>query len=132
MHEQSSWPHSPRVKPLQAAQMDSLCSIPSAVPCCDLPAATFPLLLVPAGSTHQTSPWQCQLQAQQGKVSLPRLLSTPESSSILDFQHCFAESVTGQTQRSQIFFSYLSNPQGEWSSRGRHRTKPSMFHFLAR
>lgn len=51
------------------------------LPCCGLPAATLLLLLVPARSAHQTSPWQCQLQAQQGRVSLPRLLSIPESSS---------------------------------------------------
>lgn len=39
--------------------------------------------------------------------------------------------VISQTQRSQISFSYLSNPPGEWSSRGRYSTKLSLCHLLA-
>lgn len=67
MHEQSSWPHSPWVKPLQPAQRFPL----QPVPCCGLPAATFLLLVVPAGSTHQTSPYSANCRPSRAKSPFP-------------------------------------------------------------
>lgn len=129
MHEQSSGPHSPRVKPLQPAQ-----TFPGQQPQCQSPAVASLQPRPCCSWCQQESPTKHPLAvptAAPAGQSVPSQAAQHSWIQLLDSLHCFAESVTSQTQRSHISLSYLSNPQGEWSSRGRHSTKPSMFHFLA-